>query len=203
MEKTAANIINDIVIANGGYVTRKELNAASIPSAYLSSYIKKNGLIRCGTGFYAKDDWIEDEYLIFQYEYPKCIFSFYCAAYLHGLGDFIPPFIEVTGPKNYRPFPLPRERTILHTDIKEETYSLGVVEVKTIYGNTVKTYDIEKTVCDFIKYREKIDSESFVKCINSYKKRKDKDINKLMKYARIMKVEKTVRDIMEVVLNED
>ena len=74
---------------------------------------------------------------------------------------------------------------------------------ETIFGNKIKVYDIEKTVCDFIKNRKKIDSESFVKCINRYKKRIDKNVNNLMKYAKIMGIEDEVFSLMEILLNED
>ena len=87
--------------------------------------------------------------------------------------------------------------------LKDELYEIGIIEMKTPYGNKIKVYDIEKTVCDFIKNRKKIDSESFVKCINRYKKRIDKNKNNLMKYAKIMGIEDEVFSLMEVLLNED
>lgn len=195
--------IEKIINLNKGYITRKDINENGIPSFFLYDYVKKNNLIKYGTGIYALNDWIKDDYLIFQYLYPKYIFSFYSAAYLHGLGDYNPPFLEVTGPKNYRPFPLPKNGIIAHTDTLKETYSIGIIEVETIFGNKIKAYDIEKTVCDFIKNRKKIDSESFVKCLNLYKKRIDKNVNNLMKYAKIMGIEDEVFSLMEVLLNED
>ena len=195
--------IENIIKNNNGYVTRKNVDDENIPSFFLSNYAKKKNLRKIAPGFYARKDWVVDEYFVFQYQYPKLVYSFYDAAYLNKLGDYIPKYLEVTGPKNYRPFPLPKEGIILHTDTRKATYFLGITEIDTIYGNKVKVYDIEKTVCDFIRYRDKLDSESFVKCINWYKRRKDKNINKLMKYASIMKIESRVNDLMEVVLNED
>lgn len=195
--------IAKIIKENGGYITREDIDFAKIPSASLSQYVKKYELGKLCAGFYAEYNWAEDECLVFQYRYPKLIYSFYFAAYIHGLGDFIPPYLEVTGPKNYRPFVLPKDRVVLHTDTKESTYSLGITEVKTIFGNTVRVYDMEKTVCDFIKNRSRMDPESFIKCLRFYKKRKDKNISKLMKYARIMKIEAKVFDVMEIVLSED
>ncbi|MGM9873345.1 MAG: abortive infection protein [Bacilli bacterium] len=200
---TNTDHIEKIINSNKGYITRKEINENGIPSFFLYDYVKKNNLIKYGTGFYARNDWIKDDYLVFQYLYPKYIFSFFSAAYLHGLGDYNPPFLEVTGPKNYRPFPLPKNGIITHTDTLKETYNIGIIEVETIFGNKIKVYDIEKTVCDFIKYRKKIDSESFVKCLNLYKKRIDKNVNNLMKYAKIMGIEDKVFSLMEVLLNED
>lgn len=195
--------IAEIINTNGGYITRKDINAYHIPSTCLSEYVIKYHLNRLAPGFYAKEDWIKDDYFIFQYQYPKLIYSFYSAAYLQKLGDYLPPFLEVTGPKNYRPFPLPKEGVILHTDTRDEIYSLGVEEIETVFGHLIKVYDKEKTVCDFIRNREKLDAESFVKCLNWYKKRKDTNINRLMAYAKVMKIEDKVNSLMEVILNED
>ena len=200
---TNLEYIEKIINLNKGYITRKDINENGIPSFFLYDYVKKNKLIKYGTGFYARNDWIKDDYFIFQYLYPKYIFSLYSAVYIHGLGDYNPPFLEVTGPKNYRPFPLPKNGIIVHTDTLKETYFIGITEVETIFGNKIKVYDIDKTVCDFIKKRKKIDSESFVKFINRYKKRIDKNVNNLMKYAKIMGIEDEAFSLMEVLLNED
>ena len=135
---TNNELISQIINSNGGFITRKDINTANIPSAVLSQYVRKYNLVKHCTGFYSKEDWIVDDYLIFQYQYPKLIYSFYNALYLNKLGDYVPPFLEVTAPKNYRPFPLPRSGVILHTDTRDSTYYLGITEVRTILGNTVK-----------------------------------------------------------------
>ena len=103
--------IAKIIKSNGGYVTGRDVSEANIPTSILSQYIKKYNLIKQCPGFYSTEDWMADDYFIFQYQYTKLIYSFYGAAYLHRLGDFIPTSLEATGPKNYRPFPLPRART--------------------------------------------------------------------------------------------
>ena len=50
-------------------------------------------------------------------------------------------------------------------------------------GHTVKIYDMEKTICDCVRYRNKIGIDTVKECINEYLKRKDKDLNKLIKYV--------------------
>lgn len=195
--------ISKIIKTNGGYITGCDIKMANISSAVLSEYVRKFCLIKQCPGFYSLPEWIRDEYFIFQYQYPRLVYSFYSASYLNRLTDYAPPYLEVTAPKNYRPFSLPKEGTSLHTDTKDKTYNLGISVIETTLGNKVRVYDIEKTVCDFIKNREKLDVESFVKCVTWYKKRKDKDIKRLFQYAKIMKIEDKVRDLMEVILNEN
>ena len=200
---TNFELIEEILDKNRGYITKKDINSNGISSAFLSQYVKKKKLLKYATGFYARNNWIKDDYFVLQFVYPKFIFSFNSALYLHQLGDYNPPFLEVTGPKNYRPFSPPKKGIIIHTDTKKETYTIGISEIKTIFGNIVKVYDVEKTICDLIKYREKIDSETFVNCINGYKKRKDKNVYNLMKYSKIMKIEDKVFSLMEIILNEE
>lgn len=199
---TNSKIIAEIIKSNNGYITGEDVRKANISTAVFSRYIKDYNLIKQCPGFYSEKDWISDDYFIFQYQYPKLIYSFYGAAYLNKLGDYIPTSLEVTAPKNYRPFPLPKKGVILHTDTRDITYNLGINEIETDFGNHIKVYNIEKTVCDFIRNREKIDIESFIKCVTWYKKRKDKDVNKLIEYSKIMKIENKVNNLMEVLLNE-
>ena len=188
--------------ANGGYITRKQVDTHKIPSWFLTDFVRKQGLVKIDKGFYAQEQWIRDDYLVFQYKYPKFIFSHISALFLHGLTDQLPDYFEVTGPKNYRPFS-PNPSVAIHTDSHDETYKLGVHEIKTSLGHLVESYDMERTLCDIIKNSQKIDAEIYGKALRLYAKSNDKDIRKLLRYAKILKIENKVAELMTVVLNED
>ena len=76
---------------------------------------------------------------------------------------------------------------------------LGVTTQK-IGGYVVKIYDVEKSVCDAIKYRTKIGLDVATEILKNYLKRKDRNLSKLMGYAKIMRVEKTLKTYLEIVL---
>ena len=192
--------IENIIETNKGFITRKDIDVNNIPSIYLTRYVKKHKLKCVERGIYAKEDWIVDPYLVFQYTYPKFVFSFNSAIYLNGLGDVLPNYLEVTGPFNYRPMSKTRDDVITHTDTVDETYNLGIVEITTTLGNIVRVYDKEKTICDLIRNKDKIEFEVYVKALKNYSRGKDKNINKLVEYARIMKIEYKVRSQMEPLL---
>lgn len=200
---TIEDRIKNVIECNKGYVTRKDIDKNNILSIYLTRYVKKHNLKQIVRGFYAKEEWMVDPYLVFQYTYPQFIYSYNSAIYLHGLGDILPNYLEVTKPINYHPFSNKRDDIIIHTDTVDTSYNLGIKEIVTPLGNTVKVYDKEKTICDIIKNKDKIEFEVYVKAINKYAKSKDRNINKLMEYAKIMKIENKVRSQMEVVLNSD
>ena len=109
----------------------------------------------------------------------------------------------MTGPKNYRPMEEHGDAVIVHTATVQEIYGMGIVETKTLLGNVVRAYDMERTVCDFIKRGGSGDGELYIKVLRGYSSSREKDIGKLMDYARRMGIEGKVRTIMGVLLNED
>lgn len=67
-----------------------------------------------------------------------------------------------------------------------------------IDGNTVRIYDKERIVCDCLKYSGKMEKELFNKAIQSYVNDTKKNIPNLMQYAKELRVEKKVRDLIGV-----
>ena len=187
---------------NGGYITREDIDNANIPSWFLSDFVRKNNLIKIAPGYYASESYFADYYFILQRRYPKYIFSDMTALYMHHLTDKIPVNIEVVAPQGYNPSRNKIDNLSIRKISNIEIYNLGIVEVDTIFGNKVRTYDEERTICDIIKYRDKYDGETFIKAIKFYVRRTNNQ-TKLFEYARIMKIEKKVFEIMEVVNNID
>lgn len=200
-EITNNSKLKEILRSNGGYITRRQVDAEQIPSWFLTDFVRRENLEKIVAGFYAKNDWMQDDFLVFQYKYPKFIFSYESALYLLNLTDNLPQTFEVTGPRNYRPFNPKGNLTLIHTESKKEIYELGITEIKTNLGNSVLSYNAEKTICDLIKRSDKIDAETYTKALHNYAK-KSHDSAKLLAYARVMGIEKKVYDTMLVVTNE-
>lgn len=200
-EITNNSKLKEILKSNGGYITRRQVDANRIPSWFLTDFVRKENLEKITTGFYAENGWMQDDFLVFQYKYPKFIFSYESALYLLNLTDNLPQTFEVTGPRNYRPFNPKGNLTLIHTESKKEIYELGITEIKTNLGNSVLSYNAEKTICDLIKRSDKIDAETYTKALHNYAK-KSHDSEKLLEYAKVMGIEKKVYDTMLVVTNE-
>ena len=77
---------------------------------------------------------------------------------------------------------------------------MGKIKVKTPYGNEVYCYDIERTICDLIRDKEKIESYQFTDAMQRYARLKNKDINKLYEYAEKFNIKEEVRKYMEVLI---
>ena len=201
-DNTNYSKLERIFKTNGDYITREDVDDANISSWFLSDFVKKNNLNKIAPGFYASDNFIVDDYFILQRRYPKYIYAGLSALYLLGLTDKIPTDIEVSAPQNYHPSRNKIDSLIVHKLSNINVYELGVKEVKTMFGNIVKTYDEERTICDVIKYRDKYDSETFIKAIKIYIQNHNNQ-SKLFKYAKELGVEKKVYEVMEVVANAD
>lgn len=72
--------------------------------------------------------------------------------------------------------------------------------METTFGNEVPVYDMERTVCDVIRNRSNIEMQVFQDTLKRYVKRKDKNLRRLMQYAKALHVEKVLRQYLEVLL---
>lgn len=181
----------------GGVITSKELKSFNIPTIYLTRMTDVGELIRVDRGVYISSNGDYDEYYFFHKRYNVAIFSYVSALYLHGFTDIIPNDMEVTVYKGYNAHRI-SENVRIHY-VTKAIYDLGLTNCQTMFGNTVKVYDLERTVCDFIKNRSEIEKELFSKTINRYVRYEHKNFNKLYEYAKKMKIYEKVKEILEVV----
>jgi abortive infection protein abiGI len=190
-------VLEEKLAQNGGILLSEELASEDIPSIYLTRLIEQGKLQRFDRGIYVAEGGQCDEYYFFQKRYKVAIYSYLSALYLHQLTDVIPNKLEVTLYRGYNPHRM-GENIIKHF-VTKELYELGVVDCKTMYGNIVSVYDLERTICDLVKNRKSIDSELFSKTLNRYIRTSNKDLSKLYRYARKMKILEKVIEIMEVI----
>ena len=188
-----------IVEQNNGYVTTKEVVKNGINKIFLTNMVKNGTLVRISRGYYGLPNYIEDEYYKIASKSKNARFSMATALYLHDLSDRTPLVYNVTLPFGYSGV-LQKEKNVILNFVKRELLDLGVIEMISPFGMKIKVYDIERTICDIIKNKNKIDAEIFSKALKDYAKSKNKNLSKLTKYAKSMNVEKKVSEYMEVLL---
>ena len=67
-----------------------------------------------------------------------------------------------------------------------------------IDGYKIAIYDIERCVCDAIKHRNKIGIDVCAEILNNYLKRPERNLSRLMDYARQMRVTSTLEKYLEI-----
>lgn len=183
---------------NNGIITYKDCKELGVPAVYLSRLENEEKIFRVDKGIYLSTDGDYDEYYFFQYRFSRAIYSYVSALYLQGFTDEIPQYFEVTVPRGYR-FNNPPQNLAVHT-VPKEIVDLGVISVKTPWGQTVKTYDFERIICDFIQNRKKIDNELFVKTLKAYVNYPNKNLTNLYQYAEKMKIINQTKQTFEVLM---
>lgn len=184
------------IVAEKGYITGKLLKENGIETWYITNMVKKGILERISRGIYISNDGVYDERFVFQYNNTKAIYSYSNALYLHDLTDYIPAQLEVTVYQGYNTHRF--NGNISTHYVKKAIYKLGIMECHSVFGNKIKTYDKERTLCDLLTNRRNMESEIFKMAFQKYFNRPDKNISKLMKYAKLMDIEIEMFEIIEV-----
>lgn len=189
-------IIQKLMERNNGYISTKELEDFGISRNYLCIMTKKNMIEKVAKGIYLDSTKIEDVYYVLSVSTPKIIYSHMTALYFHNLSIKAPDgSFDITVTKKYNN-PKLKKHNVFYVD--DKFYNIGITEIETPQGNKVKSYDMERCICDIIKSKNRMDSEHIKYSIRSYLKRKDKDLVKLSKYADKMGIKKQVLNYMEM-----
>lgn len=188
-----------IVEKNNGYITTKEVVNNGIDRRFLTNMVKDGTLVRVSRGYYGLPNYIEDEYYKISSKSKNARFSGATALYLHNLSDRNPLVYNITLPSDYSGV-LQKDKNVIISFVSRDILDLGVIEITSPFGMKIKVYDIERTICDIIKNKNKMDTEIFSKALKDYAKSKNKNLSKLTKYANAMNIEKKVSEYMEVLL---
>lgn len=188
-----------IAKANNGMFTSTMLTDAGIPRGSLK-YLVDNGVLEnIMRGVYVLPDFFEDEMFSFQSRYKRGIYSLNSALFLHDLSDRTPQKFNMTFPNSYN-LTKPKEEGLLCVRAVDKFYSLGVTSCKTQYGNAVRVYNAERTLCDILRPQFHVDGQTIGNAFKMYVKKKDKDLVLLMRYAEMMHVYSKVYTFLEVLL---
>ena len=195
-EKSNVEIIEELMKINNGYITSKMLKDFDIHRMYLNAMWKKGIVEKVGKGIYIDSTKIEDSYYVFSLSMPNTIYSHMTALYFHGLSIKTPnDKYEITVKKTYNSRHLKKHEVFY---VPDDFYELGLTNVKTPMGNVVRTYDIERCICDIIRSKKRMDSELVKYSVREYIKRNDKDLAKLSHYASKMGIKNEVMSYMEI-----
>ena len=191
--------IEKIINEQNGTLLSLDLDKNKIPRTYLSMLVAEGKIEKIGRGVYVLPDLLEDEMYIMQKKYPKLIYSHETALFLHELSDRTPFEYSATVPSGYKVVSNISERFKIYY-IKKDLHLMGVIEGKTSFGNTIKIYNVERTICDILRSRNRIDIQIFTDALKRVVNKKQLDYALLMEYARKLDVEKILNTYMEVLL---
>ena len=189
-----------IIEEHGGIASTAQIEAAGVSRVHVKSLVDAGLIVRERRGVYALPYFVEDDMVRLQSKYPKGIFSLGTALWLHRITDRVPWRYTLTFPQDYHAASLKKEKNIERVFVKAELWGVGVVEVRNNFGENVRTYDMERTICDVMHKRNSLGVEMVSDAMKQYAARRDKDLHKLMQYAELFRVAKPLRTYLEVLI---
>lgn len=189
--------ITDYITRNGGFISSADAKKVSLYNELLDA-TKKGQVVRVRRGIYALNEGLSRQMIDVETLVPGGVLCLYSAWSYHELTTQIPQAYYIAVERS-RKITLPDFPPIELRFMSRNIYNLGV-EYTSIDGYNVKVYDLEKSVCDAIKYRNKIGLDVSSEILNNYLARKDRDITRLYEYANQLRVGKRIDELIKFML---
>lgn len=191
--------LDNLLEKHEGMLQTAQVVEAGFTKPVFYEYVKARELEQVAHGIYVSTDaWVDAMFLI-HLRCGQAVFSHNTALFFHDLTDREPSPYSITVKRGYNPSKLKADGICVYT-VKEDLHEIGITTAKTPFGHTVPTYDMERTICDVIRCRNKLEIQTFQDALKQYARRKDKNLRTLMQYAALFRVEKILRQYLEVLL---
>jgi len=176
-----------------------ELLEAKLYYADIKQLLDAGLIEKVKRGYY---HWVEDcgesEVVIINYLFPDAVFCMGTALFYYGYSDRNPAEWSIAIDRN-----VSKQRTKIDYPfvkvyrVESKLVTLGETEGK-IDFHKVRIYDRDRTICDILRNINKMDKEIFNKAIQGYVKDPKKNIPNLMEYAKVLRVQKRVKELIGV-----
>ena len=179
-------------------ITTKELVEIGYSAYFIKKMQEEGYLSKVKRGVYSIISNSESQYSEVKAIVPKGVLCLLSAAYLHNLTTFIP--------KNYQLAISNKSKIVIpdYPPIKiyfwsKKRYTLGIT-TQEIEGIEINIYDKEKTVCDIIKYRNKIGLDTVKEILKNYLKQSDRNLTQLNLYAKELGNDKIIATYISLLI---
>lgn len=182
-----------------GVLKTADVVTAGISKKKLAEFVKEQGFEKASHGIYCDPDAWTDAMLLLQLRCPKTVFSHDTSLFLHDLTDREPLSYTVTAKTGYNPSHLTADGVKVYT-VRKDLFDVGLTSAFTPFGNPVRVYDTERTICDVVRSRSTVEAQMLQDALKKYSRRHDKNLHQLIEYAKLFHVERVLRQYMEVLL---
>ena len=179
------NAIIDKVQKRGGFIRTSEVKSRG-EYEQLRRATVEGTFLRIRNGIYVETSALANNMVDVECIAPGGVLCLYSAFAHHGLSTQVPSAICIAVWAK-RKISLPDYPIIDLYYWKKENLEFGV-ERKEISGYMVRITDVERTVCDAVKYRNKIGLDVCGEVIDNYLKREDRNISLLHEYAGKLRI---------------
>ena len=166
---------------------------------HLNKLIESGNVYKLRHGLYVHVDYQQcDERVMVANMIPKGVFFLFSAWHLHELTTTVSHQYHLAVPRTTKISPIEFPPIVLYY-LSQKVYHLGIVE-RLIDGTKIKYYDKERSVCDAVKFRNKTGEDIMQEVIKNYMRQKDQNLNQLLEYAKILRVERSLMPYLKALI---
>ena len=191
--------VQNLLTNGNGMFTASQATEAGLHRQQLANLVNSGVLERAGRGIYISSGGLDDALYWIQQRAKKIIYSHETALFLHRMTSRTPVRYSVTVPSSYKASVALKNFCKIYY-IRQNIIDMGKTKQSSGMGNSIVTYDIERTLCDIIRSRSKIDNQIIVEALKNYAQNKTKDLHRLYIYAEKFGIEKILYHYLEVLL---
>ena len=188
------------VFSDYNYImTTAQLKAEKLQYRDIQRMLEAGIIEKVKRGYY---HWIDfysgSEIIIINHLFPDAVLCMETALFYYRYSDRNPSEWNITIDKNTS-----RSRTnIDYPFVKAYRVEPALVTLGETTGKIdsidVRIYDRDRTICDVVRNMNKMDKEIFNKAIQGYVKDPKKNIPNLMEYAKVLRIQKRVKEMIGV-----
>ena len=184
----------DTLQQQGGFITTGEVKSRG-EYEQLRRAIEDGTLMRIRNGVYVEISALANNMIDFERIVPHGVLCLYSAFAHYELSTQVPSAtcIAIEAKRKVR---LPEYPPIELYYWKKENLEFGIIQ-KSISGYNVLITDMERTVCDAVKYRNKIGLDVCGEVIDNYLKKENRNISLLHEYAQKLRVKNILTTYLE------
>ncbi|MFA5044404.1 MAG: hypothetical protein WC542_00555 [Paludibacter sp.] len=191
--------LEELFVQNKGYLTSKFIRGNRSLYYQLKTMLDTEKVVQIKRGLYRHMDFAEEASWGEACKIaPQAVICLFSAWRFYELSTQTPTVIHVAIPAKDKVL-LPDYPPIKLYYWNKRFYETGII--KTTYNEEqITIYDIEKSVCDAIRYRNKVGIDITSEVLRNYLKRKDRNLDKLVKYADNMRIATVLNQYLTMML---
>lgn len=178
-----------------------ELKKAGYSHYKINQLVEDGTLLKLNKKYYENTEYNgeESDFYYVQAYAPKGVVCLMSAASYYNLTTFRPDSVDVAIQRKAKISTMPDWPVLSVYYYADDRFKTGIETVQE-GRNHFKIYDVEKTVVDIVCFREKVGIEETKEILVNYLRRNDRNLNRLLRYAEMLKCGEVMKTYLEVLV---
>jgi predicted transcriptional regulator of viral defense system len=192
------NLIIEEFHKYGGVLKTSELNNIGLSSRQIKKLLNDEFIVKIKFGFYELLDVVNSEEVIIARLFPNAVIFLESALMHYGYTDRIPSSWQIAVDRDSEKSQYKIDYPLIEAFyIKAKFLEVGLDTIEINCVN-VKIFDRDRTMCDILRYENKIEKEVFSEAIKRYCEDPKKNVRNLFEYSDIFNIKKKVQTYIGV-----